>query len=152
MTTTMFTRCLFCHGQFEENGQLAHLPRGRRIAFDPVEGRLWAVCARCHRWNLAPIEEREAALYELERLVRDHARPLGHTANALLRRIDGYWDQGLGEEWTAIRPPAPRPWRRSPTPGGRPMASRSTSPARPRWRPRSRKPSTPSARCSGSER
>lgn len=84
MTTTMFTRCLFCHGQFEENGKLAHLPRGRRIAFDPVEGRLWAICERCHRWNLAPIEEREAALYELERLARDHARPLGHTANVSL--------------------------------------------------------------------
>ena len=84
MTTTMFTRCLFCHGQFEENGQLAHLPRGRRIAFDPVEGRLWAICGRCHRWNLAPIEEREAALYELERLAHDHARPLGHTANVSL--------------------------------------------------------------------
>lgn len=84
MTTTMFTRCLFCHGQFEENGHLAHMPRGRRIAFDPVEGRLWAICSRCHRWNLAPIEEREAALYELERLARDHARPLGHTANVSL--------------------------------------------------------------------
>jgi hypothetical protein len=30
------------------------------------------------------VEEREAALYELERLARDHARPLGHTANVAL--------------------------------------------------------------------
>jgi hypothetical protein len=84
MMTTMFTRCLFCHGPFVENGHLAHMPRGRRIAFDPVQGRLWVICEGCHRWNLAPIEERDAALYELERLARDHARPLGRTANVTL--------------------------------------------------------------------
>ena len=60
------------------------MPRGRRIAYDPVKGRLWAVCEGCHRWNLAPLEEREGALYELERLARDHAKPLGHTANISL--------------------------------------------------------------------
>jgi len=80
----MFTRCLFCHKPFAENGQLAHMPRGRKIAFDPVNGRLWAVCESCHRWNLAPIEEREGALYELERISRDFARPMGHTANVAL--------------------------------------------------------------------
>ena len=80
----MFTRCLFCHRTYPENGQLAHMPRGRRIAFDPANGRLWAVCEGCNRWNLAPIEERQAALHELERLVRDHARPLAHTANITL--------------------------------------------------------------------
>lgn len=84
----MFTRCLFCHGSFQENGQLAHMPRGRRIAYDPVQGRLWAVCDSCHRWNLAPIEEREAALYELERVARDYARPLGHTANITMMQAD----------------------------------------------------------------
>lgn len=91
MTTTdatrrgaMFTRCLFCHRAFHENGQLAHMPRGQRIAYDPVKGRLWAVCDGCHRWNLAPIEEREAALYELERIARDHGRPVGNTANITL--------------------------------------------------------------------
>jgi hypothetical protein len=80
----MFTRCLFCHKPFPENGHLAHMPHGRRIAYDPIRGRLWAVCGGCHRWTLAPIEDREAALYELERLVRDHAKPLGHTANIAL--------------------------------------------------------------------
>ena len=81
---TMFTRCLLCHKPFPENGALAHMPRGHRIAFDPEKGRLWAVCEGCHRWNLAPIEEREAALYELERVARDHARPMRHTANVSL--------------------------------------------------------------------
>ena len=92
MTTTMlatrrglmFTRCLFCHKPFVDNGQLAHMPRGRRIAFDPTKGRLWSVCESCHKWNLAPIEEREAALYELERMTRDHARLVGQTANVTL--------------------------------------------------------------------
>ncbi len=82
--TLMFTRCLFCHKPFADNGQLAHMSRGRKIAYDPVQGRLWAVCEGCHRWNLAPLEEREAALYELERLARDHGRPMGHTANVAL--------------------------------------------------------------------
>lgn len=91
MTTTltgqrglMFTRCLFCHKPFPESGQLAYMPRGRKIAYDPVKGRLWAVCEGCHRWNLAPVEEREGALYELERIARDFARPMGHTANISL--------------------------------------------------------------------
>ena len=82
----MFTRCLFCHRPFPENGQLAHMPRGHRIAFDPVRERLWAVCESCHRWNLCPIEDREAALYELERITCDHSKPLGGTANITLLR------------------------------------------------------------------
>jgi hypothetical protein len=80
----MFTRCLFCHRPFPENGCLTHMPLGRRVAYDPHTGRLWAVCESCHHWNLAPIEERGSALYELERLARDHARPMGHTANVSL--------------------------------------------------------------------
>ncbi len=105
MTTTsgltgrglMFTRCLFCHKPFPENGQLAHLPRGRRIAYDPAEGRLWAICEGCSRWNLAPIEEREAALYELERIARDYAKPLTHTANVSLLHAGGLTLVRVGE-------------------------------------------------------
>jgi hypothetical protein len=84
---TVFTRCLFCHKPFPENGRLAHLPHGRRIAYDPVEGRLWTVCESCHRWNLCPIEHREAALYELERLARDQARHVAHTAHVALLTV-----------------------------------------------------------------
>ena len=100
---TMFSRCLFCHKPFSENGRLAHMPHGRRIAFDPVRGRLWAVCDGCHRWNLAPIEEREAALYELERITRDRARPVGRTANVTLLQAESLTlvrigDAGLVEQ------------------------------------------------------
>ena len=80
----MFTRCLFCRTPFPENGELGHMPHGRRIAYDPADGRLWAVCQSCHRWNLIPMEHREAALYELERVARDHGRPVAHTANIVL--------------------------------------------------------------------
>jgi hypothetical protein len=41
------------------------------LAFDGEKGRLWAVCGRCARWNLAPIEERWEAIEEAERLFRD---------------------------------------------------------------------------------
>ena len=47
------------------------LPVGRRLAFDGEKGRLWAVCGRCARWNLAPIEERWEAVEEAERLFHD---------------------------------------------------------------------------------
>ena len=80
----MYARCLFCRERFPPNRQLAHMPRGHRIAFDPERGRLWVVCSGCHRWNLCPIEEREDAIYELERMARDHGRPLGHSANVTL--------------------------------------------------------------------
>ena len=93
----MFTRCIFCHKPFPENGQLAHMSRGRRIAYDPVKGRLWAVCEGCHRWNLCPMEEREAALYELERIARDHARLLAQTANITLLYAGGLTLIRVGE-------------------------------------------------------
>ena len=72
----MYTRCLVCATPFEANDQLEHLPNGRRLAFDPGRGRLWAICRTCRRWSLTPIEERWEALEELEKLTRDKARLL----------------------------------------------------------------------------
>lgn len=80
----MMRRCLFCHRPFPENGVFAHVPLGRRIAFDPVRGRLWTVCGHCFRWTLAPIEDREQALYELERAAHDLGRPVANTAHVAL--------------------------------------------------------------------
>src|SRR5687767_6002980 len=80
----MFRRCLFCRARFPENGVLAHLPRGMHVAYDPAGGRLWAICGTCRRWNLAPVEEREGAVYELERLARDQGRVVARTANVSL--------------------------------------------------------------------
>lgn len=99
----MYTRCLFCHRPFPDNDTLRHLPHGRRIAFDPELGRLWLICETCDRWTLAPIEDRDVALHELERLVRDRARPLAHTANVSLLvagplTIVRVGDAGLAEQ------------------------------------------------------
>jgi hypothetical protein len=58
------------------------------VAYDPVLGRLWAVCDRCHRWNLAPIEERGEILYQLEKLCRDKARLIAHTTNISLHEVE----------------------------------------------------------------
>jgi hypothetical protein len=80
----MFRRCLFCRADFPENDVLAHLPRARHVAYDPVRGRLWAICETCRRWNLAPVEERDGALHELERLARDRGRTITRTANVAL--------------------------------------------------------------------
>lgn len=80
----MVRRCLFCRASFPENAALAHLPRGRHVAYDPTTGRLWAICETCRRWNLVPVEEREGAVYELERLARDRGRTIARTANVAL--------------------------------------------------------------------
>ena len=82
----MFTRCLICQSPFPENETLEHLPVGNRVAFDPVRGRLWAICQACRRWSLAPLEERWEALEELERVARDEARLLSQTDNIALLR------------------------------------------------------------------
>lgn len=80
----MFTRCIVCHAPFAPNRTLEHFPVGRRVAYDPGRGRLWAVCAVCRRWTLAPIEERWEAMEELERTVTDRARLLAQTDNVAL--------------------------------------------------------------------
>lgn len=82
----MFNRCVFCHVQLPTNETVERFPRGRRIAFDPGRGRLWAVCPSCRRWNLAPIEERWEALEDLEKVVRDRGRLLSQTDNIALIR------------------------------------------------------------------
>ena len=82
----MYTRCLVCATTFEANDQLGCLPNGKRLAFDPVRGRLWVICRTCRRWSLTPIEERWEALEELEKLTTDKARLLSQTDNIALLR------------------------------------------------------------------
>ena len=64
----MYTSCLFCSAGLGSNGEVEHLPVGRRLAFDAHRGRIWTVCPRCGRWNLVPFEERLEALDECGRL------------------------------------------------------------------------------------
>lgn len=85
----MFTHCAFCRHPFATNESLEYLRSGRKLAYDPVRGRLWQICRKCQRWTLAPIEERWEALEELEKIVTDSARLLAQTDNvALLRSGD----------------------------------------------------------------
>jgi hypothetical protein len=80
-------RCLFCHKRFPKTERFGRFRSGRRVAYDPGQGRLWAVCDRCHRWNLAPIEERGEILYQLEKLCRDDGHLIAHTANISLHEV-----------------------------------------------------------------
>ena len=66
----MYSDCIFCSRPFDSNAAIENLPIGRRIAFDAHKGRLWVVCRRCERWNLAPLEERWEPIEEAERLFR----------------------------------------------------------------------------------
>jgi hypothetical protein len=62
----MYSTCLFCNRSLGENQVIEAFPVGRRLAFDPRKGRLWAVCGTCRRWNLSPLEERWEAVEECE--------------------------------------------------------------------------------------
>lgn len=83
----MFSTCCFCHAALGANQTIEHFPVGVRLAFDGARGRLWAVCPRCARWNLAPIEERWEALEQCEKLYRD-ARQRVSTDNIALARLN----------------------------------------------------------------
>jgi hypothetical protein len=67
----MYRSCIFCSAPLGSNESIERFPVGRSLAFDAAKGRLWAVCPRCARWNLAPIEERWEAIEDAERLFRD---------------------------------------------------------------------------------
>ncbi len=82
----MYRTCIYCSAQLGANEALEAFPVGRRVAFDAGRGRLWAVCGRCARWNLAPIEERWEAVEEAERAFRD-ARLRAQSENIGLARL-----------------------------------------------------------------
>jgi hypothetical protein len=66
----LYSTCIFCHSALGKNEAVEHFPVGRRLAFDGAKGRLWAVCSKCGRWNLTPIEERWEAIEECEKQYR----------------------------------------------------------------------------------
>jgi hypothetical protein len=67
----VYRNCIFCSAPLGSNDSLERFPVGRSLAFDAEKGRLWAVCGKCARWNLAPLEERWEAVEDAERLFRD---------------------------------------------------------------------------------
>jgi hypothetical protein len=82
----VYRSCIFCSAPLGSNDAIERFPVGRSLAFDAAKGRLWAVCGRCARWNLAPIEERWEAVEDAERLFRD-ARLRVQTENVGLARL-----------------------------------------------------------------
>jgi hypothetical protein len=63
----MYRTCIFCSADLGANEAVEAFPVGRSVAFDAWKGRLWAICRRCGRWNLAPLEERWEAVEEAEK-------------------------------------------------------------------------------------
>ncbi|MDX2260299.1 MAG: hypothetical protein SFU84_01200 [Gemmatimonadales bacterium] len=92
--------CVSCNRPFLGNGELASLPEGRRIAFDPGQRRVWRICTKCGEWNLLGAEAAGAALGELEARVptRGSALLITHVGPRLeLLRVDNFADVRVGE-------------------------------------------------------
>ncbi len=85
----MYRSCIFCSAPLGSNESIERFPVGRSLAFDGEKGRLWAVCGRCARWNLAPLEERWEAIDEVERLFRDTRLRVQSENIGLARLRDG---------------------------------------------------------------
>jgi len=100
----MYRHCIFCSANLESNEALERFPVGRSVAFDAEKGRLWAVCQRCARWNLAPLEERWEAVEDAERLFRGTRTRVQNQNIGLAKTHDGtrleMWRQA--EEIAAI--------------------------------------------------
>lgn len=82
----MYRSCIFCSAALGANDVLEHFPVGRSVAFDAARGRLWAVCPRCARWNLSPLEDRWEAIEDGERLFHD-SRIRAQSENVGLARL-----------------------------------------------------------------
>jgi hypothetical protein len=96
-------RCLYCRKPFPIQGRFPRFAHGRRVAYDPGRGRLWAICDGCHRWTLWPLPDRGETLEGLERLVRDRGHAVAHTAHVTLVEADDLvilrvGDAGLAEQ------------------------------------------------------
>ena len=85
----MFRTCAFCHGKLDGDGGPTDLGVGRRLAFDEWKGRLWVICPRCSRWNLAPLDDRLERIEVLARAAGD-GRVAAATDQVALIRWRGY--------------------------------------------------------------
>ncbi|MGV3708018.1 MAG: hypothetical protein ACO1Q7_04190 [Gemmatimonas sp.] len=83
----MYATCLHCAANLGANEAIEVFPVGRRLAFDPGNGRLWVICRSCERWNLSPLEERLEAIDVAEKLYRD-SRLKVSTDNIGLARLN----------------------------------------------------------------
>ena len=80
---------------------IERFPVGRRLAFDADKGRLWAICVRCHKWNLTPIEERWEAIEACEKAFRATRLRMSTSEIGLARVSEGLELVRIG---TPLRP------------------------------------------------
>jgi hypothetical protein len=85
----MYRNCIFCSADLGANDVIEEFPVGSEVAFDAARGRLWAVCKKCRRWNLAPIEERWEAVEHAESLFRDSRMRVQSENIGLAKMRDG---------------------------------------------------------------
>jgi hypothetical protein len=85
----MYKACAFCNGTLDGDGGPSGLGLGRRLAFDEWKGRLWVICPKCNRWNLAPLEERWEQVEALARAART-GRVAAATDHVALIRWQAY--------------------------------------------------------------
>src|SRR2546428_1404389 len=85
----MYRTCAFCNGKLDGAGGPSGLGVGGRRAFGEWKGRLWVICPKCTRWNLAPLDER---LEHVEALARaaGEGRVAAATEQVALIRWRGY--------------------------------------------------------------
>src|SRR5438132_12764433 len=84
----MYRTCAFCNGKLDGDGGPSGLGVGRRLAFDEWRSRLWVICPKCSRWNLAPLEERLEQIEALARAARE-GRVAAATEQVALIRWQG---------------------------------------------------------------
>src|SRR3989440_8594824 len=85
----MYRTCAFCNGNLDGDGGPSGLGVGRRLAFDEWKGRLWVICPKCSRWNLAPIDDRLERIETLAR-VAGEGRVAAATEHVALIRWQSY--------------------------------------------------------------
>jgi len=85
----MYRTCAFCNGKLDGDGGPSGLGVGRRLAFDEWRGRLWVICPKCTRWNLAPLDDRLERIEGLARAAHQ-GRVAAATEQVALIRWQGY--------------------------------------------------------------
>jgi hypothetical protein len=81
----MYRTCAFCNGKLDGDGGPSGLGVGKRLAFDEWRGRLWVICPKCARWNLAPWDDRLERIDALARAARDGRIAAASDQVALIR-------------------------------------------------------------------
>jgi hypothetical protein len=85
----VYRHCIYCAADLGSNQVLEAFPVGRTIAFDATRGRLWAVCQRCARWNLALLEERWERVEQAEQAFREATLRVQSESVGLAHLADG---------------------------------------------------------------